>query len=228
MRAQERSEPRHAQAERPNGTDTCRVAPTERSSGRASAVSNTYRSRDQASERSHPEKAPSGAKNPDRRGLDFDGEVSEIRSSSRPTACWRSWYAAALCRFLLSSMVFVTVPFLVFPLGLSCACSDSLWCGSRLLSLAVFGFLPGGGHKAQAALGILHQGARHLSARTSPCQSRTKIFGTSLTARGFLPAVLFGRSRSSLRVASRRLLLSSATVLSWRRGPERPLGASVC
>ena len=53
--AEERSEPRHAQAERPNGTDTCRVAPTERSSGRASAVSNTYWSSDQASERSRSE-----------------------------------------------------------------------------------------------------------------------------------------------------------------------------
>ena len=37
MRAQERSEPRHAQAERPNGTDTCRVAPTERCTGPLSA-----------------------------------------------------------------------------------------------------------------------------------------------------------------------------------------------
>ena len=150
MRAHERSEPRHAQAERPNGTDTCRVAPTERSSGRASAVSNTYWLSDQASERSRPEKAPSGAKNPDRKGLDFDGEVSEIKSSSRPTACVRSWYAAALCRFLLSSMVYVTVPFLVFSLGLSCACADGVWCASRLLSLAVFGFLPGGGTRRRS------------------------------------------------------------------------------
>ena len=42
---------------------------------------------------------------PDRRGLDFDGKVSETRSSSRPTACWRSWYAATLRRYLLSSAV---------------------------------------------------------------------------------------------------------------------------
>ena len=70
------SKPRHAQAERPNGTDICRVVPTERSGGRASAVSNTYWSSDQPSERSRPEQ----------RGLDFDGNVLEIRSSRRTTA----------------------------------------------------------------------------------------------------------------------------------------------
>ena len=50
-----------------------------------------------------PNKTPSGAQNPDRRGLDFDGNVLEIRSSRRTTACWRSWYAAPLRRSSLCS-----------------------------------------------------------------------------------------------------------------------------
>ena len=108
MRAQERSEPRHAQAERPNGTDICRVVPTERSGGRASAVSNTYWSSAHV-----PNKTPSGAKNPDRRGLDFDGNVLEIRSSRRTAACWRSCsgelplHRSSLCS---SSVLVVLVP----------------------------------------------------------------------------------------------------------------------
>ena len=48
---------------------------------------------------------------PDRRGLDFDGKVLKIRSSSRAAACWRSWYAATLRRCLLSSVVSVTVQY---------------------------------------------------------------------------------------------------------------------
>ena len=89
-------------------------------------MSNTYWSSDQASERSRPEQNAEW-QNLDRKGLDFDGNELEIRSSSRPAACWRSWYAATLCRCLLSSMVSVAVPFLAFPLGLSCVCADGVW-----------------------------------------------------------------------------------------------------
>ena len=109
-----------ALVEQTNGEDICRVAPTERSGGRASAVSNTYWQNGQASERSRPGQDAqvrvggirwcTRCTNPDRRGLDLDGKVLEVRSSCRTTARWRSWYAAALCWCLLSSMVFVTVP----------------------------------------------------------------------------------------------------------------------
>ena len=238
MRAQERSEPRHAQAERPNGTDTCRVAPTERSSGRASAVSNTYRSSDQASERSRPEKAPSGAKNPNRRGvwtstvrcrrsgrqvalLRVGGRGTQLRSAGFYCLRWSmfrylSWF------FLWASLVLVPMVFgagLVYsPWPCSVFCRVVAQGAGRTLLpdniSMVFWFCLWSGcpcqqaiRRDQAALGILHQGARHLSARTSSCQSRTQMFGTSLTARGFPPTVLFGRSRSSLhfsRKASRR------------------------
>ena len=87
MRAQELSEPRHAQGERPNGTDICRVATTERLGGRASAVLNTYWSSDQPSERSRPEQ---------------DAEwraKSAPRSVWTPTeTCWRSGRRDALWR----------------------------------------------------------------------------------------------------------------------------------
>ena len=88
-----------------------------------------------------PSETPSGAQNLDRRGLDFDGNELEIRSSSRTTACWRSWYAAtlyprwSLLRYL--SWLFLWVSLVLVP----------MMFGASLVFffLAVFGFLPGGG-----------------------------------------------------------------------------------
>ena len=99
------------------------MAPTDLSGGRPSAVTNTYWQSGQTSESSRPEQDAEWRKfvqctkvhKLDPRGLDFDGKVSEIRSSSRPTACCGGrGYAATLFRYLLSSKVFLAVLFLAF------------------------------------------------------------------------------------------------------------------
>ena len=100
MRAQARSEPRHAQAERRRTGQT--FAEWYRPSGRADERPQCQTQTGRATRRASahvPSKTPSGAQNRDRRGLDFDGNVLEIRSSSRPTTespysvVGMSWYA---------------------------------------------------------------------------------------------------------------------------------------
>ena len=103
MWAQERSEPRHAQASGPTRQTS---AEWYRPSGRADERPQyrTHTGRATNRESAHvPNKTPSGAQNLDRRGLDFDGNVLEIRSLRRTTACWRSLYAAPLRRSSLCS-----------------------------------------------------------------------------------------------------------------------------
>ena len=67
---------------------------------------------------------------PDWRGLDFDGKVSEIRSSSRPTGCGRSCYAAAalLVSSVLDGLYDGTFPDFSLLALVTCRLRHCRWC----------------------------------------------------------------------------------------------------
>ena len=159
--------------------------PSGREDERPQCRTHTGRTARRASARV-PGKTPSGANscrrnslvhevhNPDWRGLDFDGKVLEVRSSCRPTACWRSWYAAALCWCLLSSMVFMTVrsgsghlP----PLSLSCRCRCCLVGApfSSSLPCSCFSWGDGAARRTDAVTGPY---PRYYSLEGAPCDLR--------------------------------------------------------